>query len=351
MSVTNGRPRILLVADVPGWIFERHCGVLRERLAGDFAFDVTYCGRPFREADYDLIYPLAYGLVPRSWIRSPERWLTGIRSHRCAREVDFFELVDFLATSFQRVHAISQTLVGMYRPFLPDVALATNGVDETFFTPTTRADRWGRKLRLGWAGNRTYAGKGFDDLVRPLARLPGVELVVCGYVDRLLDLAGMRYFYDSVDAVVCASESEGASNVVLEAAAMQRAIITTRVGIVPELLEHEKNALIVERELASLVEAVVRLRDRPDERAALGANARAAVVERFPWSKVIEQYRAFFRQALDGAPRWRPPPSAVARAVGGELAPAPPAAAPRPRRPRLVRLAARGAGWLHRRLS
>jgi glycosyltransferase involved in cell wall biosynthesis len=302
------RPRILLIADVPDWIFARHCQVLFGLLSDDFAFTLQYRGQPIAEDQFDLLYPLEWYLVPPAQIRMPEKWVTGIRSHTMWQERGFFNVLGTLATKFQRVHAVSERLVRLFKPFLPSIDYVTHGVDTTFFTPTTRTDQSGQRLRLGWAGSRANPTKGFDELIRPLARLPGVELVFCGHLDQNLSIDRMRDFYDSLDAYVCASHFEGNNNSLLEAAAMQRAIVTTDNGTTPEYLRHRDNAFIVERDLPSIVHAVLELRDNPAMRATLGERARRAVVEKFEWRMKARDFSAFFLAALAGRYLWRPPP-------------------------------------------
>jgi len=211
------------------------------------------------------------------------------------------------------------------------VVRITHGVETEVFTPRTRADQSGRgRARIGWAGNRINATKGFEQYVAPLARLPGVELAFCGYQDRNLNLEDMHKFYDSIDVYVCASSlhHEGNNNSLMEAASMQRAIITTDSGAVPEYLRHNENALIVERELPNFIRAVVELRDDPARRVALGEQARVSVQQHFEWRAMAEQYAAFFEHALVDQHSWQPDLQASRRAVAlPEAVSAPPLAA------------------------
>ena len=157
--------------------------------------------------------------------------------------------------------------------------------------------------------------KGFNEFIAPLGRLPGVELVFCGHLDVNLKLEGMRDFYDSLDAYICASLFEGNNNSLLEAAAMQRAIITTDNGTVPEYLRHGESALIVERTLADFTSAVLELRDNPAKRAALGESARTEVAAKFEWKAMAEQYRALFRAALANREAWPPSDLPLSRKI------------------------------------
>jgi GT2 family glycosyltransferase/glycosyltransferase involved in cell wall biosynthesis/thioredoxin-like negative regulator of GroEL/2-polyprenyl-3-methyl-5-hydroxy-6-metoxy-1,4-benzoquinol methylase len=303
-AARTSRPRILLITDVPDWIFARHCRMLQRYLAEDFDFTVIVQDQPYDEEAFDLIYPLEWNLVKPEQIRQPHKYVTGIRSHLGWPELDFFAFVDYLNTHFQRVHVVSKRLYRIFAPFLPQVTYTTHGVDTSFFTPTTRADQSGQQVRLGWAGNRKSAeDKGFHDIIEPLGRLPGVELVFCGYSDANLSLEDMRRFYDSIDIYVCASVNEGNNNALLEAAAMERAIITTDNGTVPEYLRHGESALVVERHLPLFIQAVQELRDDPAKRVALGKQAREALLNGWDWKDKAETFRSFFQEAVEAQVR------------------------------------------------
>lgn len=312
------KPRVMLMADVPNWIFARHCKVLSQLLGDEFDFDIKLQGQSYNENDYDLLYPLEWNLIPAAQIRTPAKYITGIRSHISWSGHDFLPFADFLATRFQRIHCVSSRLTGMFRPFVPNTHYVTHGTDTGFFTATTRADQSGAGcIRIGWAGNRVNKTKGFEDLVAPLAKLPGVELVFCGYQDKNLDLDGMRRFYNSIDCYVCSSSihHEGNNNSLMEAAAMERAIITTDNGAVPEYLVHGENALIIERELPNFIRAVCELRDDPARRVEMGRRARAAVQRTFEWRDMARKYAELFWTALDAADGWKSPAGAVAKSV------------------------------------
>ena len=253
-------------------------------LSDEFDFTIKVKGEPFREEDFDLIYPLEWNLVEAGQIGNPRKYITGIRSHVWWPDLNFADFTQFLATNFQRVHVVSKRLLDIFKPTLPGVIYVTHGVDTEFFNSSTRADQSGRKLRLGWAGNRDQSAKGFKKFVEPLGEIPGVELVFCGYADRNLTMEEMRAFYDSLDSYICASgNNEGNNNSLLEAAAMKRAIITTDNGTVQEYLIDGKNALIVSREREAFVQAVEKLRDDPVLRLKLGKAARRAVISAWDW--------------------------------------------------------------------
>jgi glycosyltransferase involved in cell wall biosynthesis len=93
---------------------------------------------------------------------------------------------------------------------------------------------------------------------------------------------------------------DGLPNVALEAMAAGRAVVATRVGGLPDVIEDGVNGLLVEQRSApALAEAVGRLLERPDEARHLGAEARRRVERRLTWpsiaSEVVELYRAASR--------------------------------------------------------
>ena len=292
------RPRILAIADVRHWIFERHAQTLRDALIDEFEIVVHYFTDPYDESAYDLIYPMEFGLVPAERISAPWKYVTALRSHLSWKTATPRALARFLSTHFQRTHVVSARLRDELLPFLPDVAYVTHGVDGLRFTPVNRHRSEGMTLRVGWAGNRAAPVKGFAEFVAPLQQLPGVEVVFCGYSDRNLTLDEMPAFYAGIDVYVCTSATEGNNNSLLEAAATGTAIITTDTGTVTEYLAHEQSALIVPRTADAFRLAVERLRDDAALRVRMGRAAASAVHPAWTWAVRAEKHRLFFREAL-----------------------------------------------------
>ena len=292
-------PHILCIADGPDWVFNRHIEVLKHFLGEDFEFHTAFRFQPFDESAYDLIYPLEFDMIRQDQILNPQKYVTGMRSFVSWADWNFLELVNYLSSHFQSVHAVSQQLLDVFLPYLPSLSYVTHGVDTDRFSPSLPPKSASGQLRLGWAGNRNTFVKGFRNFIRPLGEIAGVELVYYGFADQKLPPDDMPGFYDSIDAYISASSFEGNSNTLLEAAAMERPIITTAAGTVPEFLVDEQSALIVERDLDMFKTAVVRLRDNPDLRHFLGKNARQAVIDGgWDWQSKAGEYRVFFEHAL-----------------------------------------------------
>lgn len=292
------RPRVLVIADVPNWIFERHARTLQGLLADEFEITVQYHTDSFDETVWDLIYVMEFGLVPFDRITMPWKYVTAVRSHVSWAAIAAPDLARILRTNFQQSHVVSQRLHREIAPWLPGVACISHGIDGERFRFVPRPADASRPLRVGWAGNRKTAVKGFAEFIEPIGSLDGVELVFCGYADRNLTLDEMPAWYAGIDVYLCASLSEGSNNALLEAAASGCAIVTTDNGTVPEYLAHDESALIVPREREAFVLAVTRLRDDAALRQRIGVAASAAVLPAWTWSVRQLSYREFLRNAL-----------------------------------------------------
>jgi hypothetical protein len=116
-----------------------------------------------------------------------------------------------------------------------NVAVIGDPVDPKQFTPRNRTPT--DKIRLGWCGNPVaLEWLGFVDLkgvslLNELRSHTDIEiLMACG-----LPRSEMPRWYDEIDIYVCTSKAEGTPLPLLEAMASGKIVITTSVGIVPEI--------------------------------------------------------------------------------------------------------------------
>ncbi len=104
---------------------------------------------------------------------------------------------------------------------------------------------------------------------------------------------------NAMDILVQASTVEGMPNSVYEAMACGKPVIATRVGGVPEILEQDKEGLLVEpRDEAALAGAILRLAGDSALRARLGASARRKIETSFSMQSMIDQYEELYAQLL-----------------------------------------------------
>ncbi|MGE0706475.1 MAG: glycosyltransferase family 4 protein [Planctomycetota bacterium] len=134
-----------------------------------------------------------------------------------------------------------------------------------------------------------------DAVAREPVRALGLEDAVhfAGYV------AGEDYVATlaSFDAkVFMVPGSDGTCRAVREALAMGLPVIATPRGMLPELVRHETDGLIVEEEPAALEAAFLRVARDAAARAAWSAAARAGAVERFAYPAFAARLRAIYAE-------------------------------------------------------
>ncbi len=101
------------------------------------------------------------------------------------------------------------------------------------------------------------------------------------------------------DVVLLPSVSEGFPFVLLEALAMGRPVVASRVNGVPELIEDRKTGrLVPPRDSQALARAIRELLLDPPQAAAMGEEGRRVVQERFTADGMVAQTVALFESVL-----------------------------------------------------
>ncbi len=154
---------------------------------------------------------------------------------------------------------------------------------------------------LGWAGSLdNHPGKrGIDDFLLPaLEGLSGVELRLAARESVVRTQAEMVAFYQGLDAYICTSRTEGGPHPLLEASACGVPLISTPVGLAPQLIQDGDNGLLIERDRTAIRGAVKALRDRRDFRINMGCRARATIECEWTWDMQAAAYIDFFEHGL-----------------------------------------------------
>jgi FkbM family methyltransferase len=301
------RPRVLFVVDAPRWAHDLKTDNLARHLQASYRIDKRLHS-DISETDLDradlivVYYWLQLGGVPqlaKALERNRHKLLIGVCSN--------FELEgEWREPGLSALHKARTVFVNNLAQYqelarLLDVPVfyTPNGVDTGFYTP---ADAEGARptLRVGWAGSLHNHGnkRGYHDFIVPaVARLEGVELITAAREEHWRGPEQMREFYRSLDAYVCASREEGTPNPCLEAAACGVPLVTTRVGNMPELIEHGVNGLFVERDVADIVAKLRLLRDNVPLRRQMGRAVRESI-ESWDWKVQAGHYRAMFDAVL-----------------------------------------------------
>ena len=297
-------PRILLLPDKRGWAFDNCAQALRKHLKNDFQFDIRYTKdrRPFRADGYDLVYVFFWGeeLYKAMSINS-DRLIKRLASHRW-EEAPYGpctprQLVKKYLCDAAVVHCTSKRLHEAIHQFHPTTYQLTNGYDEQQFRMVK--PRQGH-LVIGWAGKLKDPVKDVERLLRPACRDQFDLRIAPGNVPH----QEMNAFYNQVDVIAVTSRHEGQPMPLIEAMASGCFPVATDVGIVPEVVRHGVNGLIIPERTPEAFQAAFQWCEENLElvRTAGRTNAEKMRNE-YRWEVVAPRYRAMFSDALARANR------------------------------------------------
>lgn len=240
--------RIALVPYSRDWSYDLTAVALKQHLADRFAIDVLY-----REG-LDRVRWDGYDLVVDFWWRGnlhrkSAKVAKQVSSHRWSHP----RWGSYTAQGLVGSHLRRNVAVFVPSPRLEaelgphtnkPIALCPKG-----FHPETFGDAGDRRggLAVGWAGNATAADKNL-----PLLQAACPDIRIAGGT---LTQAEMPGFYNGVDVITCASDAEGDPRPLIEGMACGCFPVTVDVGIVPELVRHGENGLIVERSVNAFMQA------------------------------------------------------------------------------------------------
>jgi L-malate glycosyltransferase len=158
-------------------------------------------------------------------------------------------------------------------------------------------DAAGLMARDGRAFHVAILGDGpLGDDLRAQAENGGIgeRVSFLGYRSDARELAA------AFDVAVLASDREGTPLSLLEYMGLRRAIVATSVGGIPDVVEHERHALLVPPgDATRLASAVARLLDSPEERQRLGAAAAARQSEEYDLEAIARQIERLYLELLN----------------------------------------------------
>lgn len=137
------------------------------------------------------------------------------------------------------------------------------------------------------------------------ASVPHSYLIKCGknkVIEYLGHVEKMEKLMNEVDVVVLPTTyGEGVPRILLEAASSGLPIIATNVPGCREIVEHQKNGLLIKtKDVNALAEAIQYLAERPHERSRMGAEGRKKVLKEFDEEIVIKKTLDVYEELLQG---------------------------------------------------
>lgn len=334
------KTKIALVVDIKNWAFDNIAKQIKTNLADVYDVEIVYPLEDF--TDFNVLYPYLFqgnfALVHFFWRPHLKNFFTYyflknlkvpfekilatfaqtvvttsvydhlfLTAHEAKAYRPFFQrVVDGYTVSSLKLKEIYQSMDGGKTPD----AVIQDGVDLSLFSQKkhNRVHMNGtHELVIGWAGNSKWGklgkdSKGLHSIIKPVLkamRKKGFKLQE-HFADRnvqFIPLEKMKDYYNEIDVYICASDIEGTPNPVLEAMACGVPVISTDVGIVPEIFGHGQKAFIFDRSQRDLQKKLTRLAENISLRRELSAENLKQIVN-FTRQKESEKWRRFFEGQL-----------------------------------------------------
>lgn len=261
------KPKILFLADYPNWAFHNIYRSIKIRLEKDYEFYIDFSSvsnKALYNQKYDIIYSFFYGDKRyRRFDLTQCILIQEVASWRWKYDMNFGCLTaeNFCTSYLYEANIVVCPSNELYTELVPHLGqrlfYMPNGVETLLFSPPkTRKG----KLAIGWVGNPSDSQKNYDNIIVPL-RKEYSNLIVA---DGRLSIIDLMRFYKKIDVLLITSKSESQPLPLLEALASGCFIISTKVGIVPEIITENTVGLIVNGDLESYRKAIMQVSEKID---------------------------------------------------------------------------------------
>ena len=284
---------ITLVIDVKGWAFDRTADEMIKYLPFEVKkrYVQEFNDKPeFTEFTHFM-----------NWLDGKElgdRVSGGVCSHNF--EIRHKKQAKKKMPKMRALSTISKRLYTTISKYNNNVHYCPNGVDADMFTPTVNTG----EFTVGWVGQPSSGGKkstegviscdikGYGSFLKPLLkRLKNVKFKILDLpYDKAMPHSEMPGWYRDIDVLICTSLYEGCPLPVLEASACGKTVVSTRVGIVPELLDD-----FIVYSVDEMAERLLFLKDNRDLCREVGAKNRQKIEKDWTWKKVVKNWEGFFK--------------------------------------------------------
>ena len=295
--------KILLVADSPYWIFNRHCLEIKKRLV-QYDFEIIYRpnvkNKSFEYYDsFDLIYILDTRLsIPFNLKR---KTVIGVRSEFAYPKTlsgikDYY--TRYIENRAKAFHVVNSNQMEHF-DFAKEcpLFLLPHGVDTDIFhdDPVIR-----EKPIVGINGSTNSGGRKGFDIVANACDNVGLELKTAKQNKQggHLSKEQMPDFYRSIDIYCNMSESEGLNNSIMEAGAMGKFVIATPVGATTEMIIPDETGFLCARDVGMLTKKIELFLQHKDKYENCGGRLKALINEKWSWNVCIKGFERFFQDNM-----------------------------------------------------
>jgi glycosyltransferase involved in cell wall biosynthesis len=329
------KPSLYYIAPGANWVLDWVGRYVTEYVQRDFGLNAQVVRTARKLRGQIVHYGSLWDLAPNIGQPHHEKnWTIGTIFHGMKDDPVFMEAIGKLLThhdSFEKIHTASNIMIRRLSEWgIPENKLVRIplGVDLTRFKPATAEEREVARRGLGISDEAICVGsfhkdgvgmeegdapkliKGPDIFLRVIEQLhkryPIFVLLSAparGYVKRGLEAIGVPYthqrkqdfheippLYHALDVYLISSREEGGPEGVLESMASGIPLVTTKVGLAPDVVQDHENGLLVDIEdVGELVKAVGEVIEGKELRENLVSNAKKTIVD-YDWQKIASQY-------------------------------------------------------------
>jgi len=229
-----------------------------------------------------------------------------------------------------KVITVSQNVKSTFEKYsgVKEVEVVYNGIDKDVFKPVDIAEKNLRRKQYGFSENDILLGmvgridklKNQRCLIEVLPELIGkfgqnTKLILIGdgclkeslqgkvknmHLDKNVNFMGERSdiagLLPVLDVFLLPSLAEGLPVSVIEAMACGLAIVASRVGGIPELIQDGENGILIDpKKKEDLLQAIIKLLNDKEQRQIMGQRARNKFIESFSLDRMINNYQAIYK--------------------------------------------------------
>lgn len=341
-SPAGQKPKIALVIDTDDWAFGNISRQLQRHLSDRFEFVVvpmdivdnidqvfmmardceivhffwrehlTLIGTPYYRSYVESL-GLSYPEFERRFIAA-KKISTSVYDHLLLKQEElegrrhlFTDLVAGYTVGSEKLNSIYSDIPGYPKP----TCVVEDGVDLTLFKPKNLQRLQGvgqRGLVVGWVGNSKWASeledfKGVHTILKPaLEQLRAEGLNVTPFFadrqERFIPHDQMPDYYSKIDVLVCTSKIEGTPNPVLEAMACGVPVVSTDVGVVPQVFGClQRQFILEERSVQALCGVLRRILAEPALLLRMSSE-NIESISQWDWSGQARKFGDYFLQLL-----------------------------------------------------
>ncbi len=323
----------MLVADNPNWAYHTIQQFVRRHLSDEFDIYLDFVKynpakrskRPLKwlidqkekrkfqvlsmDGKYDLVVYLAFyfpEIIKQQW-QAPKTILgvftDGFPPQNGQFQGNIKEFSDYYFSNVEGVLAGSPSIYRLFQNVVPEHKLfeANQAYDTSLFQRKQPKKRnTDSKFIVGWTGMASRTFKGYYTHIIPAVEIaqkkyPGIQLKsrFSGPFETLPD------FFIDVDVAVIASDADAGPSLFFEASLMDVPCISTKIGLVQEVLEDGINGFYIDKDIEAIAERIIKLYEDRDLLFDMSQRIREDFLDKLGPEVMIAKWKNMFNTVLN----------------------------------------------------